>query len=407
MALTDKAIKALKPRDKDFKVSDGGGLYLLVTKAGSKYWRLKYHIENKEKLMALGVYPEIPLKEARETAAEAKKLVRKGIDPVLDRKVRKQANTDLQNDSFKAISQEWFETRRSGWAEDTATRNSGLLENWVYPEFGDTPITSIGAKEVLVLLRKAEVQKKFEVARRLRSTVSQIFRYGIITERCDRDPAHDLIGALQTQPESNYAAITDPEGVSRLMGAIEGFEGTFVVKAALYLSALFFCRPGELRSLEWADVDYDNAQITIPAERMKMRRDHIIPLASQAIETLKDLEPITRRSKYIFPSARGASRNMSENAVRVALRTLGYTNDQMTAHGFRAMARTLLDEELEFPVDWIEHQLAHAVKDVNGRAYNRTAHLNQRRGMMQSWADYLDELKDKEKSGIKIERRYA
>ena len=243
------------------------------------------------------------------------------------------------------------------------------------------------------MLRKIEGSGKIETAHRVKQLVSQIMRYAIVTGRAESDPAAALTGALKSPNKKHFAAITTPKEAGQLMAAIDNYQGTAVVCAALKLSPLLFCRPGELRTLEWADLNWDEKRIEIPAERMKIKEPHIIPLSTQALTILNELQLLTGRHRYVFPSARGASRPLSENGVRTALRTMGYDNTQMTAHGFRAMARTLLDEVLGFRIDWIEHQLAHAVKDANGRAYNRTKHLPQRAEMMQRWADYLDQLR--------------
>ncbi|RVU32671.1 tyrosine-type recombinase/integrase [Neptunomonas marina] len=404
MRLTDKQIKALKPREKDFKQADGQGLYLLVTKKGHKYWRLKYRFNGKEKLLSIGVYPEISLKEARAKTAEAKAALAEGNDPSI---VKKQRARAAEVHTFEQLAREWFEVKRKDVAPTTEKRMLSMIDNWIVPYLGRFEAAKMGPLDVLEAIKIAEAQGKNDTAHRMRETCSQIFRYGIITQVCKHDPARDLIGALEKNRPQHYSAVTDPDAAGRLMADIELFEGTVIVKTALACSAYWFCRPIEVRSLEWSDVDFEGALITIPASRMKLRRDHIIPLATQSLALLEALKPITGRSKYVFPSARGNSRCMSENAVRVALRTMGYTKEMMTSHGFRAMARTLLDEELGYRVEWIEHQLAHEVRDANGRAYNRTSFLNQRREMMQSWADYIDSLREMKKQGVTIQRSFG
>jgi len=263
----------------------------------------------------------------------------------------------------------------------------------LFPHIGHRPIAEINPPELLATLRRTESRGSIETANRAKQIAGQVFRYAVATGRAERDPTPDLKGALATPKVKHHATLTDPKDVAGLLRTIEGFTGTPTVAAALKLSPLLFCRPGELRYMEWAEINWDESRWEIPAEKMKMRLPHIVPLPAQAIVILRNLQPITGRGRFVFPSARGASRPLSENGVRVALRTMGYTNDQITPHGFRAMARTLLDEVLGYRVDWIEQQLAHAVKDANGRAYNRTTHIKERTKMMQGWADYLDALK--------------
>ncbi len=391
MALTHRQVQAAKPLDKDVKLSDGKGLYLLVKKTGAKYWRMKYRFYGKEKLLSIGVYPEVSLQKAREACNEARKLLIDGIDPSAHKKAVKIANMVSSDNSFEVIAREWFASHMKDKAETHRVRALRMLTADLFPEIGRLPVKDITAPILLVALRKVEQRGAVQTAHRTKQIAGQVFRYAIATGRAERDPTPDLRGALQPTTTKHFAAITEPREAGRLLVAIDGFQGTFVVKAAVKLSALFFCRPGELRHMKWSDINYEEHRIEITAE--KTRQQHIIPLSNQAIAILEDLKPITSRSEYIFPSARGASRCMSENAVRIALRAMGYDNDTMTAHGFRAMARTLLDEILGFRVEWIEQQLAHAVKDANGRAYNRTKHLKQRTDMMQKWADYLDQLK--------------
>jgi integrase len=295
--------------------------------------------------------------------------------------------------SFRAVGLEWFANQKLKWSEVHATKTLWMLERNLFPWLGDRPISEIKSPELLATLRRIESRGAHDTAQRAKQVAGQIFRFAVATGRAERDPAQDLRGALAAAVKTHLAAITEPKEVAKLLQAIDGFSGTPTVKAALQLSPLLFCRPGELRHMEWAEINWDEERWEIPAEKMKLRLPHIVPLCAQALTILRDLQPITSRSKYVFPSARGASRPLSENAVRVALRTMGFTNEQMTPHGFRAMARTILDEVLGYRIDWIEHQLAHAVKDANGRAYNRTSHLPERKKMMQGWADYLDTLR--------------
>lgn len=393
MSLTDRAALSAKPKEKEYKLSDEKGLYLLVRPNGSKYWRLKYRFLGKEKKLALGVYPEVTLKEARVKRDEARKLIADNIDPSLEKKARRYDQYVDALNNFETIGREWFSMKMTDKSITHQDRTWRLLEKDLFPRLGRLPIQNIDPAVLLDALRKIEARGAIETAHRAKNVAGQVFRYAIASGRASRDPSADLRGAMAIAKTRHFAAITSPKEVGKLMLAIHHYQGTPVVCAALKLSPLLFCRPGELRTLEWSDVNWDERRIEIPAERMKMKEPHIIPISTQALSILNELYSLTGRFRYIFPSARGASRPLSENGVRTALRTMGYDNTQMTAHGFRAMARTLLDEVLGFRVDWIEHQLAHAVKDSNGRAYNRTKHLPQRVDMMQKWADYLDELK--------------
>jgi len=388
--LTATAVKQAKPKAKPYKLADGGGLYLHVKTAG-KYWRYKYRFAGKEKLLALGTYPDISLADARKLHQAARENLADGIDPSSYKKTKKSADQSNSANSFEAVAIEWSKTRNKK-ADSTEKRQRALLEKDLFPFIGNRPIADIDAPELLKTLRKIENRGAIETAHRANRLAGQIFRYAIVTGRCKHNPSIDLKDALTQPIKSHRQSITDPAEVGPLIAAIKNYQATPVVMAALQLSPLFLCRPGELRHLEWTEVNFAEARIELPASKMKMKEPHIIPLASQAMSILKELQPITGRGKYVFPSARGASRPLSDNGVRTALRTLGYTNDQICPHGFRAMGRTILDEVLNFPVDWIEHQIAHSVKDSNGRAYNRTKHLPQRKKMMQTWADYLDSL---------------
>nr|WP_067297716.1 integrase arm-type DNA-binding domain-containing protein [Marinobacterium profundum] len=393
MPLTDRAAASAKPKEKDYKLSDEKGLHLLVKKNGSKYWRLKYRIFGKEKTLALGVYPEISLKEARGGRDEARKLITQHIDPSAEKQSRKATLHANSVNTFEALGREWFSKKISDKSQTHQDRTWRLLEKDLFPRLGRQVINTIDAPTLLEALRRIEGRGAIETAHRAKNVAGQVFRYAIATGRAERDPSPDLKGALANKKVTHFAAITTPKEAGMLMVAIDTYQGTAVVCAALKLSPLLFCRPGELRHLEWSDINWEEDRVEIPAERMKIKEPHIIPLCRQARAILQDLQLLTGRHRYVFPSARGASRPLSENGVRVALRSMGYDNQTMTAHGFRAMARTLLDEVLGYRIDWIEHQLAHAVKDANGRAYNRTKHLPQRAEMMQRWADYLDELK--------------
>lgn len=390
--LSDLAIKAAKSKDKPYKLADGRGMYLHVMPNGSKYWRLKYRYAGKEKApLALGVYPEMTLKAARAAATDARELLRSGQDPGSVRRVEKMTRTKAAANSFEAVAFEWVEKQQAEWSASHTTRTRWLLDNHLLPWMGQRPIQEITAPELLAVLNRIASKGILETAHRAKHTAGQIFRYAIATGRAERDPTPDLKGALASPKEKHLASITEPKEVGKLLVAMDGFRGTPEVKAALLISPLLFQRPGEIRQMKWADIDFETSEWRYLVT--KTQTPHIVPLSRQAIEILKELQPLTARSMYVFPSARGASRPLSENGVRTALRSLGFDNDTMTPHGFRAMARTILDEVLGYRVDWIEHQLAHAVKDPNGRAYNRTAHLEGRREMMQGWADYLDSLR--------------
>lgn len=394
MALTDVEVKKAAPREKDYKLSDAGGcsgLYVLVKSTGAKYWRLKYRILGKEKALPIGVYPTVSLKEARLKGFEAKRLIADGVDPMAQRKAEKRDLLGASENTFEAAANAWFEMISPEWSASHKERTQYLINNHLLPWIGKRPLNEITPPELLAALHKAQNRGLLETARRAKQTASQIFRHAIRMGKLTSDPARDLSGGLTTPKSKSFSAITEPKAAGALMLAISNYQCTPAVKAALQLSALLFQRPGEIRTMLWADIDWDAAEWRYLVT--KTQTPHIVPLAKQALEILCELKPYTERSIYVFPSARGASRPLSENAIRVALRSMGYTNEEMTAHGFRAMARTILDEVLGVPAEFIEHQLAHKVKDALGTAYNRTKHLPQRKDMMQRWADYLDALR--------------
>ncbi|AOS96731.1 Prophage CP4-57 integrase [Microbulbifer aggregans] len=395
MPLTELQVKQAKPKDKDYKLSDERGMHLLVKKTGAKYWRLKYRHPHtrKERQLALGVYPETSLKRARKLRDDARQLLLDGVDPCDHRKARQVENLDAATNTFEALAREWFATRMGDKSESHRKRTLRLLERDLFPYLGRRAIADITPPELLTTLKRIEDRGAVETAKRAKQVASMVFRFAIAGGRANNDPAAVVGGQLLPSRPQHFPTITTPSEVGKLLTAIDNYQGTPTVRAALKLSPLLFCRPGELRALEWREINWEEQRIELPAAKMKMRHPHIIPLANQAIEILRDLEPLTGRFRYVFPSPKGASRCMSENAVRTALRNLGYTNEQITPHGFRAMARTLLDEVLNQRVEWIEHQLAHSVKDANGTAYNRTKHLPQRQEMMQRWANYLDDLR--------------
>ena len=388
--LTATAVKQAKPQPKTYKLWDGGGLHLLVNTQG-KYWRYDYRFADKRKTLALGVYPAISLKAARKKHEEARDNLTNGIDPNAAKQAQKAADQGAFANSFEVVALEWLQ-KRGAKSEGGDKRLNRLLQKDLFPYIGKRPISKITSPDLLKALRRIESRGAVNTAHRAKQAAGMVFRYAVATGRAERDPSVDLKDALAQPKRTHFKSLTEPNDVAPLMVAIKNYQGTPAVMAALKLAPLLFCRPGELRHLEWKEVIFNQTRIELPAEKMKMQEPHIIPLSSQAMEILKELQPITGRGKYVFPSARGASRPLSDNGVRTALRTLGYTNEQISPHGFRAMARTMLDEILNFPLDWIEHQLAHAVRDANGRAYNRTKHISQRQQMMQTWADYLDGL---------------
>jgi len=392
MKLTDTAIRKAKPADKPYRLFDGRGLYVEIPPAGNKRWRFKYRFEGKERLLALGTYPDVSLAMARERHAAARKLLAEGIDPGAQRKAQKAVNADKAANSFEAVAGELLAMRTKKLASGTAARERRLLDKDLTPYIGSRPIADVTAPELLAALRKIEGRGAIETAHRARALAGQIFRYAIATGRAERNPASDLIGALAQPDETHFASVTDPAEVGPLLRALWSYPGTAPVAAALKLAPMVFVRPGELRRARWADIDPDAAEWRFMAS--KTGQPHIVPLATQAVAILRDLYPITGRGEFVFPSARGRGRPMSEAAVLAALRRMGFDGDTMTGHGFRAMARTILDEVLGFRPDYIEHQLAHAVRDPLGRAYNRTQHLDERRKMMQAWADYLDMLRE-------------
>ena len=391
MPLTDATIRNASPANKPRKLSDAGGLYLLLNPNGSRWWRLKYRFGGKQKGLSLGVYPAVGLKDARAKRDEMRRQLAAGIDPGRVRKATKAAQTG--SNSFEAVAREWIAKFLPTWALSHSSKVVRRLERDVFPWVGGRPVGDITAPELLTVLRRVESRGALETAHRALRNSGQVFRYAIATGRAERNPAADLRGALPPVKTKHLAAMTDPQGVGALLRAIDGYQGTFVVKCALRLAPLVFLRPGELRKAEWAEVDLAAACWNIAGPRMKMKNPHLVPLARQAVAMLCELHALTGAGQYVFPSIRTATRPMSENTVNGALRRLGFSGEEICGHGFRAMARTILDEVLNVRPDIIEHQLAHAVRDPNGRAYNRTAFLPERRQMMQQWADFLDSLK--------------
>ena len=392
--LTDTAIRKAKPGAKPAKLADGGGLYLLLRPDGARWWRWDYRrpVTGKRNTLSLGTYPETGLAEARARHAEARKALAAGIDPGEQRKAEKAAGLERAGNSFEVVAREWL--AKQTWVAGYRDKVDAWMVNDVFPYIGGKPVAEVTAPDFLRVARRIEERGAIESAHRILQNCGQVMRYAIATGRADRNPVADLKGALTTAEGRHHAAITDPLALGGLLRAIEGYYGDPVTRAALKLSGLLFVRPGELRHAEWEEIDLDKAEWNIPADKMKMRQPHLVPLCDQAVAILRELHPLTGRGQYVFPGARSPRRPMSNNAINAALRRMGYDTDTMTAHGFRATARTLLDEVLGFRPDYIEHQLAHAVRDPNGRAYNRTAHLAERRKMMQGWADYLHNLRE-------------
>jgi integrase len=411
---SDRTIRAIAPGDPRKRLTDGDGLYLLLFVKGRAHgWRLDYSIGGRRKTLSLGTYPDVGLALARTQAAAMRKLVAAGIDPSEARQAEKEsaarrqeaqrlADSGLPPDgSFQAVALEWLDTVHAdkvsaGHAATTRTR----FERDVFPWLGAVPVGEVKAPALLECLRRVEARGAIETAHRIKDACGQVFRYAIATGRCERDPAADLRGALKPVPLRHRAAITEPKAAGELLRAIDSYRGSLPIRSALRLAALLFQRPGELRAMQWAELDLEAGLWTIPAARMKRTKDgkengadHLVPLPPQAVTLLRELQPLTGSSAYVFPSPRTPLRPMSNNAILSALRRMGFEKDEMSGHGFRAMARTMLAERLAVPDAVIEAQLAHSVRDALGRAYNRTQYLEQRRDMMNRWAEFLDKLK--------------
>jgi integrase len=393
MALTDTAVKNAKSDGKTVKMFDERGLYLELSPSGGKWWRLKYRFDNKEKRLSLGVYPDVRLKNARDRRDEARKLLANGIDPSENRKTQKAVHADRAANSFEVVAREWFAKYAKTWAASHSERVVRLFERDIFPWIGGRPVADVTAPEILTVVRRIEARGALETAHRALGNCGQVFRYAVATGRALRNPSGDLRGALSPVKKSHFAAATEPKQVADILRAMDGYEGTLTVRCALRLAPLVFVRPGELRKAEWEDIDLDAAEWRYTVT--KTNTPHIVPLSRQAVEILREIHPLTGHGRFVFTGARSNTRSMSDNAILAAMRRMGIDKDEMSGHGFRAVARTILDEVLGVRPDFIEHQLAHAVRDPNGRAYNRTAHLPERRMMMQQWANYLDKLKSK------------
>lgn len=392
--LTDTAIKALKPRERQFKRGDSEGLFILVVPKGSKLWRFRYRFGGRQNDLALGEYPDTSLALAREKRSAYRKLLAAGKDPAAVHRAEKQLTKHGGETSFEAIARKWFADRKPGWKDSHADVVMARLEKDIFPAVGTRQIGEISSQELLALLRRIAARGAEETAKRNRQVCGQVFRYAVASGLAERDITRDLDGLLPASKKGRMAAVTDPKGVGALLRAIDGYDGYMPTKCALRLAPLVFVRPGELRAAEWSemDLDGDEKEWRIPGHRMKMGETHVVPLSRQAIAVIEQLQSLTGGGRYLFPSVRTASRPMSDNTINAALRRLGYTSDEMTGHGFRTTASTLLNEQGWSP-DAIERQLAHAPRNKVRAAYNRSELLGERRRMMQAWADYLDGLK--------------
>jgi len=393
MPLTDAKIKAAKPKAKEYTLNDGEGLSLVVNSKGRKWWRFRYQMNGKRTMLSLGAYPYISLQEARLKRGELKTQMAKGHDPSRKRKEEKRRAS--ASEAFEAIAREWFGKQvRSGWSERHAKTTMERMKKNIFPFIGDRPISGLGVEDMLGVVLRCEKRGAVETARRIRQIMSQVFRYAVAAGRAERDPAADIKGAIPpARKVKHHASITDPNKIKKLLQAIDAFDGTLVVHCALRFAPLVFVRPGELRHADWSEINLETNEWRIPAEKMKGGSPHIIPLSNQAVEVLKEVHGLTGPSGYVFPSIRTAARPMSENTINVSLRRLGYDKTEMTGHGFRSMASTLLNEH-GWNRDAIERQLAHTPKDKVRASYNYAEHLPERKRIMQAWADYLDSLKD-------------
>jgi integrase len=397
--LTDTFVKQVKHSGAAAgdKHQDALALHLLV-KAAGKYWRMNYRYQGKQKTLALGTYPEVTLAKARARRDKAREQLADGIDPSAAKKEEKAAGLASAANTFEVVARQWLDKTKGDRMASTSGKVTTWLEKDVFPFIGKMPISTMGPRDVLGALRHMEGRGALDSVQRVKQICGQVFRYAVASGSAERDITQDLKGALTQPTAGHFAAITEPKQVGELLRSIFGYSGHPYTVAALKLSPLVFVRPGELRTAEWMEIDLDAAEWRIPGSKMKMKVDHLVPLSTQAVEILRTMHPQTGHGRYVFPGLRTGERPMSENTINAALRGMGYAQEVHSAHGFRAMARTIMDEVLNERVDLIEHQLAHAVKDANGRAYNRTAHLPARRMMMQTWADYLDKLRSGESS---------
>lgn len=391
MPLSNTAILNAKPTDKLYAMTDERGLCIQIQPSGGKWWRFRYRFEGKAKMLSFGVYPDVGLKEAREKREEARKLLAAGVDPGENRKAKKASRIEANSNSFEVLAREWLESRKGSVTPGQTAKTLAIFENDVFPWMGKTPVAEVEATSVLSVIRRIDQRGARYTAHRAKQRISQVMRYAIATGRAQRDPCPDLKGAIPPAQGENHPSITDPAGVAEMLRAFDGFKGTYSVSCALQIAPRVFVRPGELRKAEWAAIDLDKAEWRYFINKTKT--EHLVPLAKQVVDLLRDLHPLTGHGRYVFPG-RDPQKTMSDAAVNAALRRMGYdTKTEITGHGFRAMARTILHEELHIKPEVIEHQLAHKVPDALGTAYNRTKFLKERKEMMQLWADYLDKLK--------------
>jgi integrase len=391
MPLSDIQVKTAKPAEKPLRLFDGGGMYLEISPTGGKLWRMKYRFEGKEKRLSFGIYPGVSLREARDRREEARKQLAQGIDPAAQKKALKAAKAEVNANSFEVVAREWFDKFKTTRTEGHTSKIIARLERDIFPWLGAQPIASISAPDVLAVLRRIEDRGAIETAHRAKGDISMVMRYGISTGRATRDPCPDLKGALAPSVPRHFAAIVEPKEVGSFLRTMDGYTGTLMVRVALKLAPLLFCRPGELRHMKWSQIDLEAAEWRYTASKTKT--DHLVPLARQAVDSLREIHPLTGRHEYVF-AGYDPKRPMSGNTVNAALRRMGFdTQREITGHGFRAMARTILAEQLHVKPEVIEHQLAHKVADPLGAAYNRTKFLKERKEMMQQWADYLDKLR--------------
>ena len=401
MRLSTAKIQNSPPQKKTVRLFDGRGLYLEIAPTGSRWWRFKYRFAGKEKRISLGVYPDVGLKKARDRREEMRRLVADGVDPSAARKQEKLMALDAAENTFEAVAREWLEKHSPNWEASYSMKLLARLEANVFPWLGHHPIRDIKAPELLSVLRRVESRGVLETAHRLMNYCGNIYRYAVATGRAERDISADLRGALPPSKPRHHASVTEPEGVAALLRAIDGYRGSNVTRYALQLAPLVFVRPGELRKAEWIEIDLEAGEWRIPAERMKMKAKHIVPLSIQAVAILRALQPLTGKGRYVFPGARSRERCMSENTVNGGLRRLGWSGSEMTGHGFRSMASTLLNEQ-GWNRDAIERQLAHSERNSIRAAYNYAEHLPERRRMMQAWSEYLDTLKRRpDASGVR------
>ena len=391
--LDTKTVRAMKPAERTYRVADGRGMFVEITPTGSKRWRLAYRFAGKQKLVSLGLFPDVSLAAARRAMSECKALLREGYDPAAVRRESREAKIDTEHNTFGNVTAAWLAKMAPSWAPATTEQNRGRLEANVLPYLDKRPIREIKPPEILAVVQRIVDRGAIETARRNLRLIRQICAFAVVTGKLDANPASDLAGALPSVKAKHMPALVEPDQVAGLLRAIDGYMGEPVVRAALQLAPLVFVRPGELRAARWEEFDLDAGRWEIPADRMKMGEPLVVPLSRQALAILADLRPLSGDGELLFPSTRSKARPISNNTLNAALRRMGFTKDEVTAHGFRAMARTMLEEQLGFRYELIEQQLGHVVRDPNGRAYNRTRHVKERATMMTAWGDYLERLK--------------